>query len=100
MKAIFVFRKLTSRNGTALLHPIGIAADETVAKDMVAHAEGFVKDISQGRLVVNTTEGPRQVMSVSQLFAELGIASVDTVTMTAEAKETSLVVPRNLVALQ
>lgn len=100
MKAFFVLRKLTAANGTSILHPIGLAANESIVKDMAAQAEGFQQEIAAGKIVVQTPDGPRAVMSVAQLLVELGIQEMGVVTMSGECKESALVVPRNLVSLQ
>jgi hypothetical protein len=100
MKATVIFRKCAAANGTALLHPVGIAGSDEVANEMVAHAKGFIDEIQQGKIVVQTPDGPRAVMSVAQLLAEIGIADIGYATMTGECKESNLLVPRNLVTLQ
>lgn len=100
MKAHFVFRKLSAVNGSCILHPLGIASDEAVMKEMIAHAEGFQREIAIGKVVLQTKNGPRAVMTVEQLLVELGVNDMSIATMVGECKESALVVPRNLVSLQ
>jgi hypothetical protein len=100
MKAIAVFRQILGANGTCILHPIGIVANEELAKEMVAHAEGMLRELERCHVTEVTPTGPRGVMPVPQLFAELGITSFKIMTMTADVKETSLIVPRTSPILQ
>jgi hypothetical protein len=100
MKAHFVFRKLTAVNGSSILHPLGITSDEHVMREMIAHAEGFHNDIGTAKVVMQTKDGPRAVMTVAQLLVELGVHDLGIATMSGECKDSSLVVPRNLVAIQ
>lgn len=100
MKTHIILRKLTAGNGSCTLHPIGITTDEAVLKGILDHAKSFIDEIQAGHITVSTPNGPRAVMTVAQLLAELGIADVGVVVMSGEAKESNLVVPRKLVALQ
>lgn len=100
MKALFLLRKVSTSNGSCYLQPIGIFADEHLAKQAAEEANGFINEMSAGKVVLNTPQGPRGVMTVSQLLAEIGVAGIEILTMSGEVKETGLVMPRNLVALQ
>lgn len=100
MKTFIIYRSLKGQNGTLILHTLGIAAKKEVADELAEHAQGFLDELKEGKIVVNTPEGPRAVMSVAQFLVELGIMEIGYASMSGEAKETNLVAPRSVIHLQ
>lgn len=94
MKAIGVFRKLSGSNGTCILQPLCFVSTEALADEVILHHKGFMQEMAQMHVAQMTTQGARGVMPVPQLLSELGIVNVELVRMTADVKESNLIVPR------
>ena len=94
MKAIGIFRKISGANGTCILQPIMFVATDELAQEIIAHHKGFLQELAQMHVAEITPQGARGVMPIPQLLTELGIMNVELIKMSADVKESNLIVPR------
>lgn len=76
-KVYSVFRVVRTQLGGSYAHLVQTFDDPKVADDgLTAAAEPLAAVIETGKVLVQTPQGPRMVMTVQQLLVELGIAGL------------------------
>jgi len=86
-------RRLIAQNGTCCLVPICSSSDEKVVDEREAFEQKWLAEIAQTKIMADTAQGPRVVMSMMNFLAMIGIHDVGTIRSKTPLQESNLIRP-------
>jgi len=88
-----VYRTVRTGIGNAFATPVKVYDDSKLADEALKANAQALAEIIEGNIIIRTEKGPRAVMTVKQLLAELGISGWSYSVLEQEVHQGLIVTP-------